>query len=221
MVEVVEMAGQVDTLLTYITPDAMRVESKNQPFVRIVRVKGEKVEIFTLDERDRTYSDMSQMASMMSAMALSVFIRCDGENCQVDTTVLRPTDEYKRIRGFRARKVFVYLGNLKRTAGGMAADIPDSVENWFVKDWKSLRAADSLRLVLMIRIARLTLTDPKAGEILNDLEVYLNSNLRRYGAPVISTTFMPNGLVKATRVEVKRENLKESLFSLPEGYRKR
>ncbi len=222
MVEVVERGEERDTQITYITEKALRIEFPKTGTVVILRVKGKGIEAHTLNLRDKTYTDISSMASTFGTAYLALFVRCDngGRKCEVDRSVLKPTDEYRTINGHRARKVIYYLRNLKGLLATMGQAMPDSVEGWLVKDWKALYRAEMVRLNFLNEFTKRTLNSPESRAILTDLTPFLKGILKKYGAPIVTFTPFGGSLTKVTRVSVKRLEIPSEKFRVPEGFRR-
>jgi len=220
LLEIVDRGDTRDTQITYITAKAVRMEFPSTGTAVILRLDKEGVKAYMLDLKERTYTDISSMASSFGTVYMAMFVKCDegGKKCRVDRSVIRPTDEYKTIRGHRARKVVYYLRNLKDLFTSMGQSIPDSVENWFVKDWKDLYRAEVLRTKFLSDFTRRTFNSPEAKVILKDLDTFLMGILKKYGAPIVTVSPGMGNLVKVTRVSVKRVKVSEDKFRVPEGF---
>ncbi len=220
MVEIVDRGDARDTQITYITAKAVRMEFPSTETAVILRLDKEGVKAYMLDLKEKTYTDISSMASSFSTVYMAMFVKCDesGKKCRVDRSVIKPTDEYKTINGHRARKVVYYMKNLKELFTSMGQSIPDSVENWFVKDWKDLYRAEMLRTKFLSDFSRRTFSSPEARVILKDLDTFLMGILKKYGAPIVTVSPGMGNLVKVTRVSVKRVKVPEDKFRVPEGF---
>ncbi|NPB03265.1 MAG: hypothetical protein GXO39_02475 [Thermotogae bacterium] len=215
MVEVVKDGERTDTQITYISRKGVRMYFKSGGEA-IMTIQGDKMKAYILDTRRKTYMDMSSMASGFVGIYLSLFMRCRGaENCSLDRNVIKPTNEYRIIDGRRARKVIYYTKNLKSLIG--FTNLPDSIESWFVKDWKDLVTAEKTRLEFFYRLVKLN--DNPQPELLDELYEYLKSVFDRYGAPISTISPFMGRILYSRRITVKRLEIPDSLYQIPKGYK--
>ncbi len=223
IVEVAKRDEGRDTQITYITRRAIRMEFPTNGSAVIMRITKGGVKAYMLNLKDSTYTDLSPMAASFSTVYLAMFVRCkdNGKDCRIDSSVIRATDEYRKINGHRARKVIYYLRNLKGLLTSMGPALPDSIASWFVKDWKALYRAEVMRTDFLSEFTINAINDPQARSLVRRLNPFLKRLLKKYGAPIVTVSPFMGQVVEVTRISVRKTSMGESLFKVPEGFRKR
>jgi len=212
-----------DTQITYVSLEGVRMDFPAKRTSLILTLEDGKPKAYMLNHDERTYSDLSSMASTLGSMYFAMFVRCEsgGGNCDVDTSAIKPTDEYKVINGRRARKVIYYTRNLKYLLGANAQAIPDSIENWFVRDWRPLVMAEMTRMRFLSEYSSRALNSPEVKGILRRLEDYLSGVFSKYGAPISTVSPFMGRVLRTTRFYAARADIPEDKFGIPEGYRRK
>ncbi len=178
----------------------------------IQRISKGKVEIYSIDHQKGTYIDFSSTPEFIIIGFMSAFIKCDRQTgeCHINKNAFKPTNEFKNINGYKARKIIIKTQGMHP---GM-----DNIEmaTWFTKDNKNLVNAERLRTDLMIKSAESTEFGKNNSKLIKELKVFLNNNIKKYGAPI--KWEMPSGEV--TIISVKSEDIKSSVFEVPKNYKK-
>ncbi len=223
IVEVADRGGRIDTQVTYITRRALRVEFPSNGIALVMRVEKGGIKADLLNLKDSTYTDLSAMAATFGAAYLAMFVKCEsnGENCEVDTSVVKATDEYKRINGRRARKVIYYMRNLGGFFASTGQPMPDSIASWFVKDWRTLYRAEVMRTEFLSEFTIKAINDPQARALVRKVTPFLKRVLKRYGAPIVTVTPTMGKITKVTRISAKKVSVSEDRFKVPEGFRRK
>jgi len=132
----------------------------------------------------------------------------------VDRSSFKPTEEFKTIRGFKARKVIV------RTHFGHGEK---EIIQWFTKEWKELVAANRLENRFYINFIKAVMKEKNLTEEnlpVKEIEEFLDKLTQKYGGVI--RTEQKALLFDTYRdiVSVKRGEIPEYIYKLPEGYKK-
>ncbi len=177
----------------------------------IQKISGNKVNIFSVDHKKKTYTNFSHIPEFMIISFLSSFIECDPHTnqCYVKKDVLKPTNEYKKIGKYKVRKIIINAGGMQKGSK------PVEVIAWFTKDHKNLIGAEKMKINLLITAAKMTNFGKNNQALLSDLKNLIDKNIKMYGVPI--KWEMPGGEV--TIRSVKKVNIDDKMFNIPQGYK--
>ncbi len=218
----------------YITKNAMRIDTESvmkmdagdlpedikrrmpeeikRSTTTIQKLSKKGVEIYSIDHGKKTYIDFSQTPEFIIISFMSAFINCDRQTgkCSLNKDAIKPTDEYKTINGYKARKVLIRTSDLHPGFGSA------EMVTWFTKENKNLVKAEMMKTEILLKSAMKTEFGKNNPKLIKELEKFLRENIKRYGAPI--KWEMPTGEVIITSVKAK--DIKTNIFDIPNGYKR-
>ncbi len=223
----------VSVSTVYIVKDAMRIDTKTTlkmdmdkvpeeirgsipPEITketsiIQKIVNNKVKIYSVDHKKKTYTDLSHIPEFMVISFLAPYIECDSntQKCTVKEDLLKPTNEYKKIGKYKVRKIIIKFGAMQN--GGKSLEIPA----WFTKDNKDLINAERLKTEVLINAAKKTDFGKSNPSLLKDIKRFTDQNIKKYGVAI--RLDMPEGEIVIK--SVKRKNINKKIFTVPAGYK--
>lgn len=194
----------------YITKDALIVETEKEFTVQ--KVENGLPKIYRVFKSTKSYADLSKSAPLF--LVSLPFLSCEKKICKVDEGNFIPTNEFKRIRGFKARKVVIktHFGHREK-----------EIVQWFTKEWKELVEASKLENEFYINFIKAVMKEKNLTEDnlpLKEVEDFLVRITKEYGGVI--RTEQKALLFDTYRdvVNVKRSEIPEYIYKLPEGYKK-
>ncbi|NPB06175.1 MAG: hypothetical protein GXO03_01070, partial [Aquificae bacterium] len=114
----------------YLTPTLMVIEDEKEYFVQ--KVENGLPKLYRIRKSDRVYVDVSDAAPRI--LETIPFLSCKNRVCKLVPDAVVPTDEWRTIRGYKARKVIVKPPYHKA----------DELElyQWYTKEWEELVEAN-------------------------------------------------------------------------------
>lgn len=189
----------------YVSEKAVRIENKDG--ITILKLEGDSAVLYRLMPQQKQYMTLSPSWLVMGMFGS--FMKCDDQTgCQVDTTTIKPTDEYETINGYKARKVNVTV----RMMGMM--EVPGV--QWMTKDWKELIQA--MKLYMQV-FKKALLSSSRRDKMLKDLFDYFDRVAEKYGQTVKSETQIFGRTSVTETVAVKQITVSSDLFKIPPDYK--
>ena len=193
----------------YITKDALIVETEREFTVQ--KVENGKPKIYRVFKSTKSYADLSKSAPLF--LVSLPFLECEKKVCRVDKESFKPTNEFKRIRGFKARKVIVktHFGHREK-----------EIVQWFTKEWKELVEANKLENEFYINFIKAIMNEKNLNEKnipLSEIRSFLKELTERFGGVI--RTEQKALLFDTYReiVSVKKAEIPDYIYKIPEGYK--
>ncbi len=173
--------------------------------VMLIHFKKGKVFFYSPNDQEKNYTEDVLPGDTAVLESLGP-LACDGiRECRLK---VEPTDEWKELNGWKARKVV-----LKAVSNQGAF----TTNRWYTRDSKLLLEAERLHMGNLITAVGSRLENlPSLKGILNAL----GNILRDYGAPVMEEYSDGVDTTREVVKSVRKVDLPESFFHVPEGYRK-
>ncbi len=178
----------------------------------IQKIDKSGVHIYSIDHSKKTYIDFSETPEFIIISFMSTFINCDRQTgkCDLNKEAFKPTNEFRKINGYKARKVIIKTPGMHPGFDGM------EMITWFTKENKDLVGAEKMKTDIMMNAVSRTEFGKNNPKLVKDLGKFLNDNIKKYGAPI--KWEMPGGEVVIT--SVKKKDINKNMFELPKGYKK-
>ncbi len=193
----------------YITKDALIVETEREFTVQ--KVENGKPKIYRVFKSTKSYADLSKSAPLF--LVSLPFLECEKQVCKVNKDSFKPTNEFKKIRGFKARKVIVktHFGHNEK-----------EIIQWFTKEWKELVEANKLENEFYINFIKAIMKDKNLTEEnipLKEIEAFLGELTQKLGGVI--RTEQEASLFNTYReiISVKRAEIPDYVYKIPEGYK--
>ena len=193
----------------YITKDALIIETEREFTVQ--KVENGKPKIYRVFKSTKSYADLSKSAPLF--LVSLPFLECEKKVCRVNKDSFKPTDEFKEIRGFKARKVIVetYFGHRE-----------EKIVQWFTKEWKDLVEANELENEFYINFIKAIMNEKDLTEEnipLKEIEAFLRELTQKLGGVI--RTEQETSLFDTYReiVSVKKAEIPSYIYKIPEGYK--
>ncbi len=176
-----------------------------------------KIVNYRVFHKNKSYFEMETPAHMVMFGFVTMLVDCDEQGeCRLRTKEkgLHITDEFKEVGKWKARKV---VATVKDTRGRVIQTVM-----WVTKDNKLLIEAEKTRLDNLFREAE---KDPKLNrnpkilEMLKRIRSVTMDFIDRYGVQVMTTSSLGEMTSTVVVHSVKKEELPDSFFSVPEGYK--
>ncbi len=193
----------------YLTKDALITETDGEFMVQ--KVENGKPKIYRVIKSTKSYMDFSKMAPLF--LVSLPFIDCEKRICRLKEDAFIPTDEYKKIGKYRARKVIV-----KASFMGEKQEIVQ----WYTREWKELTEANALENEFYINFIKALMKEMNLTEKnipLKEVKSFLDNILEKFGG-VIRTEQRKVFLTYSQVISVRKVNIPDYIYRLPEGYKR-
>jgi len=194
----------------YITKDALITETEKEFMVQ--KVENGLPKIYRVIKSTKSYMDLSKMSPLF--LVSLPFLDCKQRVCVINTNAFKPTNEYKKIRGFRARKVVVESHALgKKTV----------LIQWYTKEWRDLVKANRLEDEFYLNFIKAIMREKNLSEAnipLKEVEEFLKEINEKFGGVIRTEQEMPLFNTYSEVVSVKKTEIPDYIYKLPEGYTK-
>lgn len=200
-------SGRTDSRSTYVSEDGIRMEDTES--ITIMKVVHGQVRIYRVNKVNKTYQDLSEIAPMM-AIGFTFLLRCDRDGCKIDKEAIKPTEEFKKVGRWKARKLRI------KVRGMMGEQI-----SWYTKDYPELISARRLwGRATKKMLKALSKEKPELLTIIDALEREGERIIKEYGVSVMDEVSVGGVKTISSVEEVKRVKIAPSLFAIPPGYKK-
>ncbi len=193
----------------YLTEDAIIVETEKDFFIQ--KVENGKPKLYRVLKKSKTYIDASDNAVVI--LTTIPFLDCKEQKCKLKKDVLKPTDEYKEIRGYRARKILV--------ESPISIQGHGAVIQWYTKDWKELVEANRTENRFYVNFIKAVMKERGLTEEnipLKELETFLEEIAQKYGGVIRTEQKFGRFHPFSEILSVERGEIPEEIYRLPEGY---
>lgn len=192
----------------YITKDALITETEKEFMVQ--KVENGLPKIYRVIKSTKSYMDFSKMSPLF--LVSLPFLDCKQRVCTVNRGAFKPTGEYKKIRGFKARKVIVESHALgKKTI----------LVQWYTKEWKELVEANKLEDEFYLNFIKAVMNEKNLTEEnvpLKEIQEFLREVNEKFGGVIRTEQEMPLFNTYSEVISVKRAEIPDYIYRLPEGY---
>ncbi|WP_164930619.1 hypothetical protein [Aquifex aeolicus] len=194
----------------YITEDALITETEKEFMVQ--KIENGLPRIYRVIKSSKSYMDFSKMTPLF--LVSLPFLDCKQRVCVVNRGAFRPTNEYKKIRGFKARKVVVESHALGKKT---------TLIQWYTKEWKELVEANRLEDKFYVNFIRAIMKEKNLSEAnipLKEIQNFLKEINEKFGGVVRTQQQMPLFNTYSEVISVKKTEIPDYIYKLPEGYTK-
>lgn len=170
---------------------------------QIIHFKKGNIVVYSIHPERRTYTRKEIDARMLLVGIMGV-LDCDRSGkCR---SKLEPTNEWKRISGWKARKAVASVNMFGR-------EVP--VLHWYTKDSKLLLESDRIRMKNLLTAVE---GDPQIAPFINEARRVMNEVNDKLGALVMTETPIGGSVTVEVVKSVKKVDLPENFFQVPKGY---
>ncbi|GAB6065436.1 hypothetical protein JCM9492_05280 [Aquifex pyrophilus] len=193
----------------YITKDALITETEREFMVQ--KVENGRPKIYRVIKSTKSYMDFSKMAPLF--LVSLPFVDCEKRVCKLNKDSFKPTNEYRKIGKYKARKVIVKTSFMGEN---------QEIIQWYTKEWKELIEANTLENEFYINFIKAIMKEMNLSEKnipLKEIKNFLGYIVREFGG-VIRTEQRKVFLTYSQVIEVRKISIPDYIYRLPEGYKK-
>ena len=170
---------------------------------KITHFEKGRIVVYSIHPERKTYT-RNEIDARMLLMGIMMVLDCNREGkCR---SKLKPTNEWKKISGWKARKAVASVNMFGR-------EVPAFY--WYTKDSKLLLESDRMRMKNLLTAVE---GDPQIAPFIDEARRVMNEVSDKLGALVMTETPIGGGVTVEVVKSVKKVNLPESFFRVPKGY---
>ncbi len=209
------------TKTIYIAEDAIRIEENES--ITILALVADSAVLWQILPQAQQYIETTPL--LLTMAILGVYIRCDENDCYLDTSITQPQKETRTIRGYQTRRLHTRMNLMEAVSA--------EVDEWRTREWNALLQAmhqyrELVRQILMRSMHTGTgqalfeeLLPAEAQRIQTLLQAtfaYLERLARQFGEPIRTETRHMGQTIVLEVVSVSRTEVPAKMFRPPEGY---
>ena len=194
----------------YITENALITEYENEYIVQ--KIENGEPKIYRILKDKKVYLDASSSAPLF--IVTLPFLECERRICKIDKNSFKPTDEFKKIRGYLSRKVVI----IAKFSGRK-----EEIIQWYTKEWKELIEANEIENKFYVNFIRAIMKNENLTEKnipIRKLERFLKEITNKFGGVIRTEQEIQLIKTYSEVISVKKGNIPEYVYRLPKGYKK-
>ena len=194
----------------YITEKALITEYENEYIVQ--KIENGKPKIYRILKDRKVYLDASSSAPLF--IVTLPFLECEKRICKIDKNSFKPTDKFKKIKGYFSRKVIV----VAKFSGKK-----EEIIQWYTKEWEELIKANEIENKFYLNFIRAIMKNENLTEEnipIRELEKFLKEITNKFGGVIRTEQEIQLIKTYSEVISVKKGIIPEYVYRLPKDYKK-